>query len=155
MKMNFKSESRKVTDNWLTLFCILVSLVGISIFIANRTTTNSKWEDDYQHNHLDLISIETPAFALTQNYAPVIGSFLRMEATVNEGGLLPNPRVSRSRRYTNEPHTCVRFANGSTYISKRRGISTNACGPDFSVHLPDDKQTLALGCDSVSAFSFF
>ena len=127
---------------WISLLCILVSFVGISIFIARRSSGDQTWTDDYFHEHYDARIQTLPRISFTILTEPKHNKLKTVEATTilgEEPFFELQPTLKKADR-------CATFPNGSTFISQRRGVSEAACGNGFHVFFPSETEAGIMGC---------
>ena len=141
---------------WVLGLSCLISLVGISIFISNMSTSRDTWRDA----HLQHWSTGKgqPRLYPYAKYFPgvVLGAFpVASSPSVYSLSVIEAPAPAEELRRSVRPpaEVCARRANGSLPIVLRRGVSVGACGDGFRVYFPDEHETRALGCHRVEEWA--
>lgn len=146
---------------WLIGFSTLVSLVGISIFISNSSTSRETWSNA---NFGTFVPPPTPPrlFPYVHHYPGVIigdgvsGQAFDQVLDIASLNLISAPAKeihptspSYHDFFAVSSMLCATLPSGELYIRRRRGVNYNSCGRSLRVYFPGPVEAKALGCDRV------
>lgn len=144
---------------WLLGFSTLVSLVGISIFISNSSTSRETWSDS-SFGTFAPPPTPPPLFPYVHQFPGyIIGGGALGTLMYAQTGIASLEFISAAAKEVHAdrpgyvdpsaPSSCATLPNGEFYIGRRRGVNHNACGRALRVYFPGPVEAKALGCDRV------